>query len=137
MNTDWEKLSPLQLGQFGEYYAKMEFASYGYEVYTSEVDDHGVDFIAKKKDTGIFYEVQVKSQYKGKYLFVKKDKLVMETIIWSAFFISFRTSCLLYILSLRRPGAIQMRHSWTGHMVSRDKRANQNGASVWQRKTFL
>ena len=78
MNTDWEKLSPLQLGQFGEYYAKMEFASYGYEVYTSEVDDHGVDFIAKKKDTGVFYEVQVKSQYKGKYPFVKKDKLVMD-----------------------------------------------------------
>lgn len=49
MNTDWEKLSPLQLGQFGEYYAKMEFASYGYEVYTSEVDDHGVDFIARKR----------------------------------------------------------------------------------------
>ena len=31
MNTDWEKLSPLQLGQFGEYYAKIEFASYGYD----------------------------------------------------------------------------------------------------------
>lgn len=45
MNTDWEKLSSLQLGQFGEYYAKMKFASYGYDVYASEVDDHGVDFI--------------------------------------------------------------------------------------------
>lgn len=67
MNTDWEKLSPLQLGQFGDYYTKMEFASYGYEVYTSEVDDHGVDFIAKDKDTGIFYEVQVKSLYKSNY----------------------------------------------------------------------
>ena len=52
MNTDWEKLTPLQLGKFGEYYAKMEFASYGYDVYTSEVDDHGVDFIAKDKKTG-------------------------------------------------------------------------------------
>ena len=137
MNTDWEKLSPLQLGQFGEYYAKMEFASYGYEVYTSEVDDHGVDFIAKKKDTGVFYEVQVKSQYKGKYPFVKKDKLVMDDHHLVCFLHFFQTSCLLYILSLRRPGTIQMRHSWTGHMVSRDRRANQNGASVWQRKTFL
>lgn len=72
MNTDWEKLSPLQLGQFGEYYAKIEFASYGYDVYTSEVDDHGVDFIAKDKDTGIFYEVQVKSLYKSNYSYIDK-----------------------------------------------------------------
>ena len=78
MNTDWDRLSSLQLGQFGEYYVKMEFASYGYDVYTSEVDDHGVDFIAKDRNTGIFYEVQVKSQYKGNYSFVKKDKLVMD-----------------------------------------------------------
>lgn len=78
MNTDWERLSPLQLGQFGEYYAKMEFASYGYEVYTSEVDDHGVDFIAKDKDTGIFYEVQVKSLYKSNYSYIDKKKLVLD-----------------------------------------------------------
>lgn len=54
MNTDWERLRPLQLGRYGEYYAKMEFASYGYDIYTSEVDDHGVDFIAKDMKSGIF-----------------------------------------------------------------------------------
>lgn len=27
----------------------MEFASYGFDVFTSEVDDHGVDFVAKGK----------------------------------------------------------------------------------------
>ena len=43
----WDKLNQRQLGQYGEYYAKMEFASYGYDVYTSEVDDHGVDFVAR------------------------------------------------------------------------------------------
>lgn len=78
MNTDWEKLTPLQLGKFGEYYAKMEFASYGYDVYTSEVDDHGVDFIAKDKRTGIFYEVQVKSLYKSNYSYIDKRKLILD-----------------------------------------------------------
>lgn len=78
MNTDWKKLTPLQLGKFGEYYAKMEFASYGYDVYTSEVDDHGVDFIAKDKKTGIFYEVQVKSLYKSNYSYIDKRKLVLD-----------------------------------------------------------
>ena len=74
----WSGLNHMQLGQFGEYYAKMEFASYGFDVYTSEVDDHGVDFIARDIKTGIFYEVQVKSMFKGKYVFIKKDKLVMD-----------------------------------------------------------
>ena len=45
----WSDLSSMQLGEYGEYYAKMEFTSYGFDVYTSEVDDHGVDFIAKSK----------------------------------------------------------------------------------------
>lgn len=29
----WYELNQRQLGQYGEYYAKMEFASYGYVVY--------------------------------------------------------------------------------------------------------
>lgn len=74
-NTRWSNLSSLQLGKYGEYYAKMEFASYGYDVYTSEVDDHGVDFVAKDTVTGIFYEVQVKGLYKASYVVLPKDKL--------------------------------------------------------------
>ena len=37
-NLVWSKLNHLQLGKYAEYYAKMEFASYGFEVYSSEVD---------------------------------------------------------------------------------------------------
>ena len=55
----------------------MEFTSYGYDVYTSEVDDHGVDFVAKNPKTGIFYEVQVKAMLKGNYVFIRKDKIVI------------------------------------------------------------
>ena len=32
-NTNWSELSHLQLGRYAEYYAKMEFASYGYECF--------------------------------------------------------------------------------------------------------
>ena len=60
-NTNWSKLSHLQLGRYAEYYAKMEFASCGYDVYTSEVDDHGVDFVARNPVDGQYYEIQVKS----------------------------------------------------------------------------
>ena len=77
-STNWSKLSPLQLGRYAEYYAKMEFASYGFEVYTSEVDDHGIDFIAKNPYNKQFYEVQVKSIRNAGYVFVQKDKIELQ-----------------------------------------------------------
>ena len=72
-NMKWKDLTTRQLGQYGEYYAKMEFTSYGYEVYTPEVDDHGVDFVVKDTD-GHFYEVQVKSVRQDNYLPIAYDK---------------------------------------------------------------
>ena len=75
--TQWSSLSSLQLGRYGEYYAKMEFTSYGFDVYTSEVDDHGVDFIAKSI-SGKYYEVQVKSVRNDNYVFIKKSKIVLD-----------------------------------------------------------
>ena len=74
-NMNWSKLNSLQLGRYAEYYAKMEFASYGFEVYTSEVDDHGVDFIAKLSGENRFYEVQVKSLRDYGYIFMAKSKM--------------------------------------------------------------
>jgi hypothetical protein len=53
----------------------MEFASYGYEVYTPEVDDHGVDFVAKAPDTSVYYEIQVKNCRKVKYIYETKEKM--------------------------------------------------------------
>jgi hypothetical protein len=74
-NLKWSELTSLQLGRYAEYYAKMEFASYGYEVYTSEVDDHGVDFVVKVPSTAKFYEVQVKSVRDYGYMFISKSKM--------------------------------------------------------------
>lgn len=74
----WTELNHMQLGQYGEYYAKMEFTSYKYDVYTSEVDNHGVDFVAKDPKNGEFYEIQVKSMCRGSYVFISKDKIIMD-----------------------------------------------------------
>ena len=74
-NTNWSQLNHLQLGRYAEYYAKMEFASYGFEVYTSEVDDHGVDFVAKLPGKNKFYEVQVKSVRDYGYIYMAKSKM--------------------------------------------------------------
>ena len=71
-NMNWSELSSLQIGRYAEYYTKMEFASYSFEVYTSEVDDHGIDFIVKKGDS--YFEIQVKSVRNSSYVFMSKDK---------------------------------------------------------------
>lgn len=71
-NKKWSVLNHLQLGRYAEYYAKMEFASYGFEIYSPEIDDHGVDFIVKKPNENDFYEVQVKSISNSGYVFFQK-----------------------------------------------------------------
>jgi len=40
----WSKLSTLQLGRYAEYFVKMEFTLHGFDVYSAEVDDKGIDF---------------------------------------------------------------------------------------------
>ena len=79
-NRKWSELKHLQLGRYAEYYAKMEFASYGFEIYSPEIDDHGVDFIVKKPNENSFYEVQVKSICNSGYVFCRKDKMPLKDI---------------------------------------------------------
>jgi hypothetical protein len=69
----WSRLNHLQVGRFAEYFVKMEFALYGFEVYTSEVDDRGIDFVSRCGNNG-FYEVQVKSTRGLNYVFMHKSK---------------------------------------------------------------
>ena len=94
-NLTWSELKSMQLGRYAEYYAKMEFASYGYEVYTSEVDDHGVDFVVKVPGTAKFYEVQVKSVRDYGYVFISKSKMPVLT--------SHRLVCHLHFIDGQLP----------------------------------
>lgn len=73
-NLIWsrEELTSQKLGTFCEYYAKMTLTSYGMSIYTSEVDDHGIDFIAENKKG--FLKFQVKSvRQNTKYVFMRAD----------------------------------------------------------------
>ena len=51
-NLNWSRsdLTRQKLGTFCEYYAKMSLASYGVSIYTSEVDDHGIDLLQKARE---------------------------------------------------------------------------------------
>ena len=72
----WSLLNPLQLGKYAEYYAKMEFTLHGFDVFTAEVDNKGVDFIVKINHQ--YFEVQVKSSRNNNYIFFQKDKFILK-----------------------------------------------------------
>lgn len=72
-NLNWSRkdLNNQKLGTFGEYYAKMALASYGMSIYSSEVDDHGIDFVAET--TRGFLKFQVKTiRSETKYVFMRE-----------------------------------------------------------------
>ncbi len=69
---DWSKLNRLQLGKYGEYLAKMEFTKHGFDVYTAEVDDKGIDFVIRNKDNR-YYDIQVKSIRTASKIFMRKE----------------------------------------------------------------
>ena len=74
-NLNWSRddLSPQKLGTFGEYYAKMTLASYGVDIYTSEVDDHGIDFVAETARGFLKFQVKTIRSRTTNYVFMRKD----------------------------------------------------------------
>ena len=68
----WSRLAPLALGRYAEYLVKMAFTVYGLDVYGSEVDDKGIDFVIRAGPSR-YFDVQVKSlRGWGGYAFMKK-----------------------------------------------------------------
>jgi hypothetical protein len=80
----WGRLSKQQAGAYTEYFVKMELTMYGFQVYTSEVDDRGVDFVARY-GCGPFVQVQVKSLRSLGYVFMRKSKLALDEHTFIAF----------------------------------------------------
>src|SRR5215208_2917043 len=81
---EWSRLSPLQLGRYGEYLVKMEFTLYGFDVYTAEVDDKGIDLVIRMEHEEVgevprysYYDVQVKSIRSMSYIYFLKEKFAL------------------------------------------------------------
>jgi hypothetical protein len=68
----WSTLSTLQLGSYAEYFVKMGFTLHGFDVFTAEVDNKGVDFVIRKHPSK-YYAVQVKSSRRLNQIFFLKD----------------------------------------------------------------
>ena len=80
---NWKPLNNQQVGSYVEYFVKMELTMYGFEVYTTEVDDRGIDFVARR-GRGPFIEVQVKSLRKYGYVFMQKTRFELREHVYLA-----------------------------------------------------
>lgn len=76
----WSALNTLQKGMYGEYFAKMEFAMFGFLVFSSEADDRGIDFVVRRSD-GKHFDVQVKTITGTNYTFVKESKFDKDLVV--------------------------------------------------------
>ena len=79
----WSALNKQQVGKYTEYFVKMELTMFGFEVYTTEVDDRGIDFVARHRG-GPFIEVQVKSLRESGYVFLEKSKCELRDSLYVA-----------------------------------------------------
>jgi hypothetical protein len=80
----WAELNTQQLGAYAEYFVKMEFTIRGFQVFSPEVDDRGIDFITRfNKDS--WFEIQVKSiRDSTNYIFLRKDKFELSSNLYAA-----------------------------------------------------
>ena len=71
----WADLNHLQVGRYGEYVAKMALVRAGFDVFSPEVDDKGIDFVLRVHgDPPRYHDVQVKTVRRTSYVFMRKDK---------------------------------------------------------------
>ena len=84
----WKDLSPLQIGKYSEYIAKMEFILYGFDVYSPELDDKGIDFIVRK-DNSSYFDIQVKAVRDFNYIYFQKSKFQIRENLY-AFILIYR-----------------------------------------------
>jgi hypothetical protein len=79
----WKNLNLQQVGAYAEYFVKMEFTMHGFQVFSPEVDDRGIDFIARF-GKGSWLEIQVKSVREAKYIFLTKEKFCLSPMAYAA-----------------------------------------------------
>jgi hypothetical protein len=84
---NWSRLNHLQVGGYAEYFTKMKLTMAGLDIYGAEVDDRGIDFVARS-NAGRYYDFQVKAVrgmnyiFFHKYKFEPRDNLIAAVVIF-------------------------------------------------------
>lgn len=117
MRHEWKNLNRQQVGAFSEYFVKMEFTMYGFQVYSTEVDDRGIDFVTRF-ESNEFICIQVKSIREKGYVFMPKLKFELNKNMYLALAIlnEGKEPDLFLIPSLewKKPNNLLVEHNYEG-----------------------
>lgn len=121
---EWNLLNNHQIRRYAEYFTKMEFTMYGFDVYSSEVDDRGIDLILRNGKPE-YYDIHVKPTRNLNYISFSKSKFNPRTNLFAAvaIFLEAQPPQLYLIPSMvwRNPNTL---------FVSYD-RVDKKGSSDW------
>ena len=116
-NYTWKHLNNIQIGRYAEYFVKMELTLYGLEIYSSDIDDRGIDFVAKSLSSR-YYDFQVKSVRNNNYIFFQKSKFVLrDNLIASIVLFIENQKPLLYLIpsiSWQKPDQLLVSRDYEG-----------------------
>ena len=79
----WSRLNHLQVGRYAEYFVKMRFVLVGFDVYSAEVDDRGIDFVLRREPDR-YWNVQVKAIRNTGYVFLQRSKFRIRSNLLAA-----------------------------------------------------
>ena len=117
MRYDWQILTRQQVGAFAEYFVKMELTMFGFQVYSTEVDDRGIDFVTRY-EKGSFLSIQVKSFREKGYVFMQKDKFDLSSDSYLALVLLNQESepklYLIPSLAWNNPNTLLVEHNYVG-----------------------
>ncbi|MCG8093083.1 MAG: DUF4365 domain-containing protein [Candidatus Thiodiazotropha endolucinida] len=106
---------------------------YGFQVYGSEVDDRGIDFVARY-EKGPYFSMQVKSIREKGYVFLQKEKFQISSDWYLALAILNQgKEPELYLVPSEAwvsPNSLLVDREYEGKKVS------QNGGSISQQKIY-
>lgn len=86
MRYDWERLNWQEIGTFAEHFIKMELAIYGFEARATEVDNRGIDFVARHQ-AGPYITIKARILREAGYTSVRKSEFPLSpqqflALIW-------------------------------------------------------
>ncbi len=117
MPNRWSHLNNLQVGRYAEYFVKMRFVQQGFDVYSAEVDNRGIDFVLRKGPDR-YWNVQVKSLRGTGYVFFQKSKFRIRPnlVVALVIFLEKREPELFLIPSAEwlHPGGILVDREYSG-----------------------
>lgn len=139
---EFKNLNSQQVGTYAEHYVKMAFTKHGISVFTAEVDDRGVDFVARtdRNNTVRHYDVQVKSiKSTSSYIFIPETKFRVSENFILAIVLFDKTGdnpdlYLIHYTSWSKPSALLTYKDYESHGL---KSKNEYGLNISKKNMEL